>query len=109
MKCQFNGEGECPNEGTGYPIICLPPPLPHAASSAARSAMPLATCEACQSKVSVQNFLLPEGRDKIASGFIRAGRAIPDFDRAWLEWGVVGDEFWTASYRAIAQPDHKLN
>lgn len=110
MRCQFNGEGECDNEGTGYPIICLPPPLPFALQAAARSAMPLATCETCQANVTIANFMLPESKAQIATAFIMAGRVVPDFDRAWLEWGEVGDEFWHSSRRAVAQtPERKPN
>ena len=110
MQCQFNGDGGCSNEGTHYPILCLPPPGIYPKSAAARSALHLATCEDCQSKVTIANFMLPEARAKIATAFIMAGRPAPDFDRAWLEWGEVNDPRWHASQQAILNtPERKPN
>lgn len=100
-RCKFNGDGGCPNEGTRYPIICLPPPLPHPHTAHARFAMALETCEACTGKVAIANFLLPQGKAQIVAGMQAAGKLAPDFDRAWLEWGTVGDEFWWDSLNAL--------
>ena len=102
MTCMFNGTGNCANDGTIYPILCLPPPRPYPKASAARSAMLLPTCEDCSAKVTIENFLIEEARKKIATGFIMQGKIVPDFDRAWLEWGEVGDAMWEEVSGAVA-------
>lgn len=49
-------------------------------------------CEECSSKLKVADFLLPEGKERIASGLARAGRAEPDFANAKLDLVEIIDE-----------------
>lgn len=101
--CKFYGIGGCNNEGSLYPILCLPPPRPYPKGSAARSAMLMPTCEDCADKVTIDNFLIEDARKKIATGFIMQGKIAPDFDRAWLEWGRVGDDMWVEVSDLVAR------
>lgn len=48
-------------------------------------------CDECREKVKAIDFLLPEGRERIASGFSRAGAMPPDFNSAVLEFAEIID------------------
>lgn len=109
-QCTFNGDGGCTNKGDRYPILLLPPPRPYSENLAARSACLVATCADCAEKVTIDNFLIEEARNKIATAFLMAGKMAPDFDRAWLEWGEVGDAMWDELSDAAAHaPARKLS
>lgn len=61
------------------------PPAKRNDSNCLRMMTGLGVCEECSRGVKAQNFLLPEGRARIAAGINRAGGALPDFDRAELD------------------------
>lgn len=100
MKCTST---DCQHSAAVYPIICLPPPLPYSDALSARLFSTVAVCMACRDKMTIDNFMLPEAKAKIAQGFAMTGKMQPDFDRAWLEWGIVGDDEWRKSHQAIDQ------
>lgn len=41
-------------------------------------------CEECRPNVKAEHFLLPEGKERITSGLLRAGKDVPDFAAAEL-------------------------
>ncbi len=65
--------------------------------------MPLAVCRDCSQEFDVQNFLLPEGRARIAAAMAAMGKARPDFDNAWLTWGAIGDRDWLMYHQIEAR------
>lgn len=91
MKCSTKN---CAHQAAFYPILRLPPPLPHDKALAASMFSMSAVCPACKGKMKIENFMISEAKEKIAGGFAAAGKMRPDFDRAWLEWGTVGDAEW---------------
>lgn len=94
MICSTTG---CQHEAVIYPIICLPPPLPFSDALAARMFSSVAICKGCGDRTKIEHFLLPEGIRKITAAFAAQGKMRPDFDRAWLEFGKIGDEEWITS------------
>jgi hypothetical protein len=98
MKCTTN---DCQHPASVYPIVCLPPPLPYSDTLAARLFSMNAVCASCSEKMAIDNFMLPESKAKISEGFASIGRIMPDFDRAWLEWGKVGDDEWQTSHNTL--------
>jgi hypothetical protein len=44
----------------------------------------------------VQDFLLPESRQRLRVALMARGKAMPDFRHAWKERGRIGDEHWRA-------------
>jgi len=49
-------------------------------------------CDDCRPNVNAQNFLLPEGRARIAQGLARAGAAVPDFATAAVDFEPIIDK-----------------
>jgi hypothetical protein len=48
-------------------------------------------CDECRLKAKAADFLLPEGRERIATGIHRAGGAPPDFTTAQLTFDEIVD------------------
>lgn len=44
----------------------------------------IVVCDACRDRVDVKDFLLPEGKERIARALLAMGRAAPDFSTAEL-------------------------
>lgn len=100
MKCTSS---DCQHDAISYPIICLPPPLPYSDAHAARLFSTVAVCAVCRDKMTIDNFMLPEAKMRIAEAFASQHKIRPDFDRGWLEWGTVGDDEWRKSHQAMSQ------
>ena len=102
MPCGF--DKDCSNNAGRYPKINMVAVGHKRGQSAAMQMfMPLAICRDCSEKVEVQNFLLPEGRSRIAAAMLELGRARPDFDNAWLTWGAIGDRDWLFYHQVQAR------
>lgn len=103
VECRHGAN--CKHLASRYPVMCMV-----SVGSRRGQHAPLrmhlvghAICAECQIGVSVQDFLLPEGRERIAEAMHAAGRARPDFDGAWLEWGRVGDREWITGVQLDGQ------
>jgi hypothetical protein len=49
-------------------------------------------CDECKPNVKAADFLLPEGRARIATGLERAGVAMPDFNSAQVDFDEIVDK-----------------
>lgn len=49
-------------------------------------------CDDCKHNVKIEDFLIPEGKERIANGLVKAGAAEPDFDNAQLRFEEIIDE-----------------
>lgn len=49
-------------------------------------------CEECRPRMKAQDFLVPEAKERIATVVNRAGRDVPDFERAALHFVEIIDE-----------------
>lgn len=100
MKVDCGTQG-CEHKASRYPRICMVAIGDRRSSNnALKMMMPLAVCPECQAKMGVENFLLPEGKRRIAAALFAVGKAPPDFDNAWLEWGRIGDAGWLMAIQA---------
>ena len=48
-------------------------------------------CDDCKEAIKIENLLVPAGRERIANEFQKAGRAVPDFDAAVLQYDELVD------------------
>jgi hypothetical protein len=60
--------------------------------NAAKGLTSLVVCDECRASVKPKDLLSPEGRARIATGFFRAGRAMPDFDNVRIEFEEIIDQ-----------------
>lgn len=52
----------------------------------------MAICLLHQDEFEVQDFLGSDARQRLRVELMKAGRAQPDFDSAWVEWARIGDD-----------------
>lgn len=90
---------DCGQSGEWYPVI-LVPAKGASMRSALRMIVPLRLCRDHHAEIDPNDFLLPEGRNKIRVALMQRGWAMPDFKRATLARGRVGDEDWRAFHEA---------
>ncbi len=63
-------------------------------SAPLRLVVPLPICLEHQKGFDPQDFLLDESRDRLCRQLLTRGKAMPDFDSAWVEWHHLGDRDW---------------
>jgi hypothetical protein len=54
----------------------------------------------------VQDYLPRETRKKLTACLRGDGKAPPDFDHAWLEFGTIGDRDWRSSLASDGEVRH---
>lgn len=89
-KCSW---GECGRDArwqVGFKIWALG--RPKTAQNCLRMLSSVTVCDECRPKLKVEDFLLPEGRERIGSALLSLGKAIPDFNSAVLDLQEIIDE-----------------
>lgn len=51
----------------------------------------VSVCDECKPEVKIEHFLLPEGKERIASAMLAMGRQIPDFTTGELKFQDLDD------------------
>lgn len=92
-KCDWGGCGRPGEYQIGLKIWALATPKP---ARTERNALKMMTsvciCEECRPRITPEDFLLPQGKERIAAGLLAAGRALPDFSSAKMVFDeIVGE------------------
>lgn len=89
-KCSWGGCGRAATSQIVLKVWALATaPARRNNKNCLRMIMSVTICDDCKPNVKVENFLLPEGRARIAAGIEKAGGAMPDFGSAELDFEPI--------------------
>jgi hypothetical protein len=88
--------GQCGRPATAQIVLMIwstaTPRLLRNDKNCVRGLTSVTICETCKPNVKPADFLLPEGKERIATGLARAGAAPPDFTSAKLDFEeIIGE------------------
>lgn len=82
-KCDWGGCGNPGEFQIGLRLWAFStPPQSRTTKNGLLMLTSVCVCRACSARVKPADFLLPEGKERIATGLLRAGKAPPDFTSA---------------------------
>lgn len=84
---------DCARKGEWYAVI-LVPPLGGSMQQALQLIVGLPLCRDHASSIDPVDFLTPESRNRVRIALMQRSRAMPDFSRASLDRGRIGDRRW---------------
>lgn len=92
-KCSWGQCGRTARWQIGLMVWALGMPAPSRTSkNCAKMLTGVTICDECRPNVKAEHFLLPEGRERIMTGFSRAGAALPDLSNAKLDFVEIVDK-----------------